>query len=291
MNMSAIIKDIVILGCGPAGLSAAINAKIRNRDLLVLGTENCSPPLHKAQRIDNYLGFHGVKGGELLDHFLEHSQAMAVKIHHSKVELVHINEDGTFNLLTGGEILSSKAIILATGIPYKATLPQEDSYLGKGLGYCATCDGPLYRDRVVIIISHNQEGEAEANYMAQICRQVYYLPLYRGLGQLDGRIKLVKDAPARIIGNGQVQGLELKGGESIEAEGLFVLGGETAPDRLIPGLEIVENHIQVDRQQRTSIPGVYAAGDCTGKPYQVAKAIGEGQVAGLNASNYVAARA
>jgi thioredoxin reductase (NADPH) len=82
-----------------------------------------------------------------------------------------------------------------------------------------------------------------------------------------------------------------KGGESIEAEGLFVLGGETAPDRLIPGLEIVENHIQVDRQQRTSIPGVYAAGDCTGKPYQVAKAIGEGQVAGLNASNYVAARA
>jgi thioredoxin reductase (NADPH) len=88
-----------------------------------------------------------------------------------------------------------------------------------------------------------------------------------------------------------VQGLELKGGESIEAEGLFVLGGETAPDRLIPGLEIVENHIQVDRQQRTSIPGVYAAGDCTGKPYQVAKAIGEGQVAGLNASNYVAARA
>jgi hypothetical protein len=64
MNMSAIIKDIVILGCGPAGLSAAINAKIRNRDLLVLGTENCSPPLHKAQRIDNYLGFHGVKGGE-----------------------------------------------------------------------------------------------------------------------------------------------------------------------------------------------------------------------------------
>ena len=107
--MSAIIKDIVILGCGPAGLSAAINAKIRNRDLLVLGTENCSPPLHKAQRIDNYLGFHGVKGGELLDHFLEHSQAMAVKIHHSKVELVHINEDGTFNLLTGGEILSSKA--------------------------------------------------------------------------------------------------------------------------------------------------------------------------------------
>lgn len=289
--MSEKIKDIVILGCGPAGLSAAINARIRNRDLIVLGTERCSPPLHKAQRIDNYLGFSGVKGEELLDSFLEHSRAMSVEIRHSKVELVTINEDGTFTLLAGGELLSSKAIILATGIPYKATLPQEEAYLGKGLGYCATCDGPLYRDGVVIIIAHNQEGEAEANYMAQICRQVYYLPLYQSIGEIDVRIKVIQGTPARIIGNGQVQGLELKGGESIAAQGLFVLGGETAPDRLIPGLQIVENHIRVDRQLMTSIPGVYAAGDCTGKPYQVAKAVGEGQVAGLNASNYAAARA
>ncbi len=283
--------DICILGCGPAGLSAAINAKIRNKDIVVLGTEICSPPLHKAQKIDNYLGFYGINGEDLLDKFLEHARAMQIEIRHSKVELITTDADGTFNLLADGEVLNSKAIVIATGIPYKPTLPREETYLGKGLGYCATCDGPLYRNKEVIIIAHDAEGEMEANYMAEICSKVYYLPLYKNWGQLDARIKLVQDKPAGIMGDGYIKGLELKGGTQIDADGLFVLGGETAPDRVIPGLVIVYNHILADREQKTNIPGVYAAGDCTGKPYQVAKAVGEGQVAGLNAGNYAAAHA
>lgn len=281
--------DITILGCGPAGLSAAINANIRNKKILVLGTEICSPPLHKAQKIDNYLGFYGVNGEGLLYKFLEHAQTMQIEIRHSKVELI-TDEMEYFNLLVDGEIINSKAIVIATGIPYKPTLPEEEAYLGKGLGYCATCDGPLFRNKDVIIIAHDEEGEIEANYMAEICNKVYYLPLYKNWGQLDARIDLVQDLPVGVIGNGQVKGLQLKGGTVIDADGLFVLGGETAPDRIIPGLEIVQNHIQVDRQQKTNIAGVYAAGDCTGKPYQIAKSVGEGQVAGLNASQYAGSR-
>jgi thioredoxin reductase (NADPH) len=84
-----------------------------------------------------------------------------------------------------------------------------------------------------------------------------------------------------------VEGLELKDGKIIKVDGIFVLGGETAPDRLVPGLEISNNHITVNRDQETNLPGVFAAGDCTGPPYQVAKSVGEGQVAGLNASKYL----
>ncbi len=282
--------DISILGCGPAGLSAAVNAFIRNKRIIVLGMEVCSPPLHKAQKIDNYLGFYGINGQELLEKFLEHARAMQIAIRHSKVELITINEDSTFNLLVDGEVLNSRSIVIATGIPYKPTLPREETYLGKGLGYCATCDGPIYRDKDVIIVAHDAEGEAEAQYMAEICRKVYYLPLYNNMGKIDSRIEIVQDKPSEIIANDYVKGLKLKGGRVINAEGLFVLGGETAPDRIIPGLKIIENHIQVDRDQKTNLPGVYAAGDCTGKPYQVAKSIGEGQVAGLNASQYAASR-
>jgi thioredoxin reductase (NADPH) len=287
--MKEIFYDIAVLGCGPAGLSAAINAIIRNKKVVVFGTDVCSPPLHKAQKIDNYLGFMGIRGEDLLYHFLEHAQSMNVEIVPNKIELITPNGDGTFSLLVSGEVIQSKAIIISTGIPYKPTLPQETEYLGRGLGYCATCDGPLYRGKDVILIAHDQEGEAEANYMAEICNKVYYLPLYKNIGQLNPGITVISAKPAEIIGDTVVKGLKLKDGTQISADGLFILGGETAPDRIIPGLEIADNHIVVDRQQKTNIAGVYAAGDCTGKPYQVAKSVGEGQVAGLSASSYVAA--
>lgn len=277
--------DLVILGCGPAGLSAAVNAVIRNKKVLVMGTEICSPPLHKAQLIDNYLGLPKIKGQDLLDAFMEHAASLGVEISPQKAE--NISEiDGIYHILSGDEVITSKTIVIATGVPYKSTLPQEDFFLGKGLGYCATCDGPIYRGKDVLIIGHSSEAEPEANFMAEICNKVYYLPLYKEVGTLDDRVEIIEGKPASIIGTDFVEGLTLKDGREIRVEGLFVLGGETAPDRLIPGLEIVDKHIKVNRQQETNLPGVFAAGDCTGPPYQVAKSVGEGQVAGLNAAKY-----
>ena len=277
------LYDLAILGCGPAGLSAAINATIRNKKVLVIGSDICSPPLHKAQKINNYLGIPEVSGGELLKKFMDHALKMNIEIINSKAEAINENE-GVYNILVGDDVIATRTIIIATGIPYRATLPREDFFLGKGLGYCATCDGPIYRDKDVLIIGHSTEAESEANFMAEICSKVYYLPLYKERGELDQRIEIVNAKPAAIAGTEFVEGLILKDGSTIKVEGLFVLGGETAPDRLVPGLEIKDNHIVVNRRQETNLPGVYAAGDCTGPPYQVAKSVGEGQVAGLNAS-------
>lgn len=281
--------DLVILGCGPAGLSAAINAIIRNKKVLVLGDEVCSPPLHKAQKIDNYLGLPDMSGAEILERFMQHALRMKVEIRPARAEMIN-DMDGSFSILSGDDVIETRSIVIATGIPYKPTLPRENEFLGKGLGYCATCDGPLYRDRDVLIISHSEEGEGEADFMAGICRKVYYLPLYRQEPNLDQRVEVLSGKPMEIIGNDFVEGCKLKDGQIINVEGIFVLGGETAPDRLIPGLILEDNHIVVNRQQETNLPGVFAAGDCTGAPYQVAKSVGEGQVAGLNAARYASRR-
>ena len=283
------IYDLVILGCGPAGLSAAINATIRNKKVLVMGTEVCSPPLHKAQLIDNYLGLPAMKGTDLLDAFMEHAKKMGVERSAQKAETI-TEMDGLYLILLGEEVITSRTVVIATGVPYKPTLPQEDFFLGKGLGYCATCDGPLYKGKDVLLIGHSNEAEHEANFMAEICNRVYYIPLYKKVGSLDPRVQILDSRPDSIIGTEFVEGLKLKDGQEIAVEGVFVLGGETAPDRLIPGLQIDKNHIIVNRQQETNLPGVFAAGDCTGAPYQVAKSVGEGQVAGLNAAKYASRR-
>ncbi len=281
------LYDLAILGCGPAGLSAGINASIRNKKVIIIGAETCSPPMHKAQKINNYLGMPDLSGEELLQKFMRHAQIMDLEMIHVKAEAINQTE-GVFNILSGQDLISSRTIVIATGVPYRTTLPREDYFLGKGLGYCATCDGPIYRDKDVLIIAHSQEAEHEANFMAEICSQVYYLPLYKTPQGLDSRIKLLHSRPQSIIGEEYVEGLLLEDNTSIQVEGLFVLGAETSPDRLIPGVEIENNHIKVNRNQETNISGVYAAGDCTGAPYQIAKSVGEGQVAGLNAARYAA---
>lgn len=279
------IYDLAILGCGPAGLSSAINATIRNKKVIVIGSEICSPPLHKAQKVANYLGIPNESGGELLEKFMDHALSMNIEIINSKAEA--INEvNGIYSILAGNELISTRTIIIATGVPYRSTLPREQFFLGKGLGYCATCDGPIYKGKDVVIIGHSHEAENEANFMAEICNKVYFLPIYKEPGKVDPKIEIVKSQPVRIIGEEYVEGLELEDGVIVKVDGLFVLGAETAPDRLIPGLEISDNHIRVNRNQETNLPGVYAAGDCTGPPYQIAKSVGEGQVAGLNASKF-----
>ncbi|MGI6487805.1 MAG: NAD(P)/FAD-dependent oxidoreductase [Syntrophomonadaceae bacterium] len=282
------VYDVAVIGCGPAGLSAAINVKVRNRTVVVLGTEVCSPPLNKAPRIENYLGFPGVAGAELRDNFVEHTTSMGIEIKRDKVDAILPEDDG-FMITTREEVIRAQTVVMATGIPYRPRLRGEAEFLGRGLSYCATCDGPLYRDKDIAIIAHSTEAEVEANYMAEICRQVFYLPLYDGMANLEPEIKVIEGKPTRVIGDNTVTELHL-GEERLKVDGVFIVGAETPPESLFPGLKMDNNHIAVDRNMQTSIPGLYAGGDCTGPPYQVAKSVGEGQIAGLNAAKLVVAK-
>jgi len=277
--------DVLIIGCGPAGLSAAVNTTIRNKKTIVYGGEFCSPKLHRAPHVNNYLGFWDVSGEKLREKYLTHVQELQINIEHQRIDNIYPSGD-TFNVVSKGNMILCSAIVIAVGLQNPKYLPGEEELLGKGVSYCATCDGLLYKGKKVAVIGYDKEAEEEANYLAGVAGQVIYLPLYEGLGNLDERIQILKEKPKSLLGKETLQALETDG-ETLELDGLFIIRDSVPPAQLLPGLEMAKNAILVDRKMATNIPGVFAAGDCTGPPYQLAKAVGEGAVAGLSAASYL----
>lgn len=277
--------DIAIVGSGPAGLSAALNAKIRNKKFIIFGNKNLTNKLVKAPKINNYLGFYGITGEGVKERFQEHLQAMDIEITEERINSIYAMGE-YFALMANDKTFEAKSVILATGIEYTRPIKGEEEYLGKGVGYCATCDAPLYKGKVVTIIGHNKEAEEEANYVSELAGEVYYVPMYNGKYNLRDNIKLVEDKPQEIVGDLKVNKLILKNNE-IVTDAVFLLKDSISPGQLVPGLKIEENHIFVDRLMKTNIPGCFAAGDCVGKPYQYIKSAGEGNIAALSAVQYL----
>ncbi|WP_420796001.1 NAD(P)/FAD-dependent oxidoreductase [Desulforamulus profundi] len=138
--------DIAIIGCGPAGLSAAVNGAIRKKKIGIFGTDFCSPKLHHAPHINNYLGLHNMTGEELRKRFLEHVKAMGLEIYKNKVTGAYPGEGG-FILQSRDLFYKAGAVIIATGVSTVKPIQQELDYLGRGVSYCATCDGPCTKGK------------------------------------------------------------------------------------------------------------------------------------------------
>ena len=277
--------DIAIIGSGPAGISAAINAKIRNKNFIIFGTKEISNKLVKAHKINNYLGFYGKSGKEIRDEFAKHLEAMDIEITEEKINNIYSMGD-YFALMANNKTIEASSVILATGVNFGKPFKGEEEYLGRGVGYCATCDAPLYKDKVVSIIAYNKHEEAEANFIATIASKVYYIPMYKEEVEVDPSIEIVRDTPVEIVGDTLVNKLILKNGE-IETDGIFILRDSISPGQLVPGLELDGNHVAVNRSMKTNIPGCFAAGDIVGTPYQYIKAAGEGNIAALSAVSYL----
>ncbi len=287
--MSSGKYDIMIIGAGPAGLSAAVNACIRNKSVAVVSRTFTSPSLKKAPRVDNYLGIEGVSGSELSARFLDHARSAGA-------ELIESNITGVFDFgdyyaaLGSDREFSAEAVVIATGSVQEASIPGESKFLGAGVSYCATCDGPLYKDKKVVVLGYTAHAIEEANFLAQICSEVTYVAA-RSVKAEDGPklaegIRVLKERVLGIRGENNVEEVVLEGG-TIPADGVFVVRDSIPVERLLEGIDVVDGAIIVDREMATNAPGVFAAGDCTGRPYQVAKAVGEGLVAGLSAARYV----
>lgn len=276
--------ELAIVGCGPAGMAAALNAKIRNRDFIFLGSETCSPKLAKSPQVDNFIGFPEIKGEELRQRFLSHLKQMGIGIIPWKV--TNIYPGPPFTLIGKDQSFEADAVILATGVSIQKLVPGEAEFLGRGVGYCATCDGPLYKGKTVAIIAYDKEGEAEANFMADICSTVYYIPFYKEVGKLHERIVQKKNKVKEIRGEQNVQTLVLAQ-EELKVDGVFFLRDNLPAEQLVPGLEMEKGSVSVNHHLETNIPGLFAAGDCTGQPYQLIKAAGEGGTAALNAIKYL----
>lgn len=276
--------DIVVIGGGPAGLSAAVQARVRNKSVLVVSSPSADLPLARAERIDNYLGLPGLSGREMVEQFEKHAQMLGVERRTGRA-LNAMPMDGGFFVAVDSDVVEGGALVLATGVGQGPALPGELEHLGAGVSYCATCDGMLYRGKEITVVGLAADAPAEANWLREIGCKVTYV----GPGQPDGLrpdIPAVKAGKVEILGEQKVEGLRA-GSAVIPCEGVFILRSSMAPTDLLPGLELEGNYLRVDRNMATNIPGVFAAGDCTGLPLQVSKAVGEGQVAGHRAAEYL----
>ncbi len=274
--------DIIIVGAGPAGMSAAINAKVRNKKVAIFESGQIAKKIDWAPHVNNYLGFSNITGPELAEKYIEHIEELEIPIIKKKVVQAFPMGD-EFMVTTNGDNYQAKKIVLAVGVVQQAKLKGEAEYIGKGISYCATCDGMLYRDKDVMVISDSAHHEEEANFLADICSNVYYIAQYEEIKDLDERIQVIDAKVEEIAGAEMANKVKLDTGE-YDVSAIFILRETVPPTEIVNGLELVDQkYIKVDRNFETNVPGVYAAGDCTGNPLQIGKAVGEGQVAALHA--------
>lgn len=277
--------DVAIIGTGPAGLSAAINLKIRKKNFILFGNKYLSNKLIKAPEIKNYLGFSNIKGPELKEMFDNHLKELDISIQDEKVTNVYAMGD-YYAIMANNKMYEAKSIILATGVEYSSSIKNEEKFLGRGVSYCATCDAALYKEKNIVVVGYGKVWEEEVEFLSDVAKNIYYIPMYRGVGSFKENVEVINEKPRNIIGEKKISGMQLEN-RTIECDGIFVLKDSMSPAQLVPGLEVENENIKVDRNMKTNLKGCFAAGDCSGKPYQYVKAAGEGQIAAAGVIEYL----
>jgi len=303
--------DIIIIGAGPAGLQAGIHTARRRHSVLILGKLKASA-LWNAH-IENYFGVAGkVDGSELLKIGLAQAQSFGADFLEEDVVKIDKEETGFTVETENGSLFRSLVLILALGVKKKKKIfKDEDKFVGKGVSYCVDCDAWFYRGKKVAVIGDGSAAFHGAQTLTKFAEKVYLIPypfspsevseeqiskIQKEVGSTDkkGAIEVVYKKPVEIIGEVEVSGLRFEDGEVIAVDGIFIEMGAKGPLELFSplGVELDSetfSFVKVNQRMETSVPGVFACGDITGPPLQVAKAVGEGCVAGISASDYVRA--
>ena len=277
--------DTIIIGTGAAGISAALTLKQLNINFLWIGTNKLSFKINSAEKIRNYPGLSSVSGQEMKEAFLKQINDMGIEILDKQVTGVY-DLSTHYAVLCGQDTYEAKTIVLGLGVESIKPISGEIELLGQGVSYCATCDGFLYKGKDIIVTSSSKEFEHEVKYLADLAKTVKFIPLYKDYEINNDNVEIIKGMPKGITKENKKLYLDINGNK-LEADGIFMLKAAISPAVLVPGLEVAEGHIVVDRQMNTNLKGVFACGDCTGRPYQYAKAVGEGNVAAHSVVGYL----
>ena len=263
--------DILIVGGGPAGISAALTAVNRGKTVGVIANPPETSKLYLAESITNYPGMEG-SGAEIMQKMRSQLENSSAAIIPGKALSV-ISLGKTVGVAVGNDFYEACSVIIATGISRRPLCEGETKFLGRGGSYCATCDGMLYRGKPVVVWGLAPDAAHEANFLAGIgCAVTYF------------------DRPKRcVIQGGQAVESITCDGQSAAVDAVFLLRPTMAPTDLFQGLAVENGYVTVDRRMATNLPGLFAAGDCTGGPLQVAKAVGEGLIAGQSAAAFLSA--
>lgn len=288
--------DVVILGTGPAGLQAAIHAARRKATVLVMGKDSRSS-LYRAQ-IENFCCIFNVSGEEILK--TGHQQAKNFGARFLEEDIMRIEPlEKEFRLETeGGSEISCRSLIIATGSQRnRLGVAGEKELLGKGVSYCVDCDGNFYKGESVAVVGSESAAVDGALTLTAIAGNVHLV--FDKLAVVDTLKDKLHSSPVQlhadvnvtaIRGTDTVTGLELSNGAVIPVSGVFIEQGAKGLMELAANLGIQMDddmrHIKTDKEQATNVAGIFAAGDVTGPPWQMAKAVGEGCVAGINAAKY-----
>lgn len=281
------IYDAAIIGTGPAGLSAAINLKQLGKNFLWFGSASFSDKVQKSENIANYPGICYIPGPDLNSRFQEQVQKMELPITDRMVTTVSKLRTH-YMLLAENDIYEAKTVLLAIGVNAAKGFAGETELLGRGVSYCATCDGFLYKGKTIAVYCGAKRFEHEVAYLAGIAGKVYLYPGYKDCAIDLPNVQRLDSPIRQVQGDQCVSGILLSDGTELVVDGLFCLRSAVAPTTLIPGIATDGSHIVVDRRMNTNMPGCFAAGDCTGRPYQIAKAVGEGNIAAHSIVDYLA---
>lgn len=278
--------DTAIIGTGPAGISAALTLRALKKKVILFGSRQLSQKIRVAEQIRNYPGLPEVTGMEMQAAFLQQLDRMEIPI--TEKTVTGIYHMGThYAILCDQESFEAKTVILATGVEAVKPVPGELEFVGRGVSYCATCDGFLYKGKTIGVLCTTKDLEHEIEYLASLAEKVYLIPLYKNVQVKGENITVLSKKPDAIEGGMKAERMVFADG-TVAVDGIFMLKQAVTPSVLLYGLETEQGHITVDRACRTNLPGCFAAGDCTGRPYQYVKAAGEGNVAAHSAVEYLA---
>lgn len=262
--------DVIIIGGGAAGISAALTCINRGRTVAVVANPMETSSLYKAESVTNYPGLPSMSGAEMTQNFRAQLEGSGARLIAGRALSV-MPMGNMFGVAVENDYHMSRAVIIAAGITREKLYPGEAEYLGRGVSYCATCDGMLYRGKTVAVVGGSEEALRDATFLEGIGCAV---------------LRFTENGRYEISGGDKADTLRYKGQE-YKVDCVFIIKDTVSVTQLMPGLQYENGGIVTDRHMATAVPGVFAAGDCTGKPYQLAKAAGEGNVAALSACEYI----
>lgn len=303
--------DTIIIGSGPAGITAAIYAIRREMKVLVVG-KDMGGQVVWASEIENYPGMEKVDNIEFISRFKKHAEALGVEIKTAEIQKIQKKEDGTFKLFTGREELETRTIIIAMGLsPRRLAIPGEKEFNGRGVSYCANCDGPMYKDKIVAVVGGGNSALDAAEVLSKIGKQVYLVHRRQEFRAFDMLVKEVKErenielvldseikeivGPSTSSGQAKVNKIKVLNNKTnqereIELDGVFIEVGRIAHTDLVADLveRNEKSEIITDELGKTSCPGIFAAGDVTPIIFkQITIACGQGTIAALSAYQYL----
>lgn len=298
--------DAIVIGGGPAGMAAALYLVRSGVNTLLVEKLSPGGQMLMTEELENYPGFpRGIKGYELVDLLDEHLRGYKLERILDEVREVKVNEDN-HSVLIGDEWINTRSIIFASGVSFrKLHVHNEDKLLGRGVSYCALCDGNFFKDKVVAVVGGGNSALQESLYLSRLVKKIYLihrreefrgLKLYQDKCYNDPKIEMVLDSVVtRVLGEDEVTGVEIQNVKTekysdLNLDGVFIFVGFDPVNTFFPPeLELDQwGFIKTDSEMATNIPGIFAAGDIRSKKCrQVVTAVGDGATAATAAFAYL----